>query len=612
MRKSSGVFDAVKSSFEINYHRIELRLNPGVRYIEGVVVTQLKATKKTPYIAFDLDLELTIDSVWAVDNHQLLSVIRGTSDFLIKLPDTLTSGEMFTVAVAYRGVPPEYGGFGGFNSHQHQGEPVLWTLSQPYGSPSWWPGKSDLFDKIDSVDFVLNIPDNAQSAAPGLLIVDSIVDGDRRVQRWEHRYPIANYLVSVTIGNYVEISDSILLSNNQYLPFVNYVYQNDIGRVEGEIQQTHALMALYDSLFGIYPFYKEKYGHARFPRAGGMEHQTMSSMGNFHPDLIAHELAHQWFGNFVTCASWQDLWLNEGFATFLTGLRYKVLLSEDEWRQYKGTMMSKVTALPDGSVFAAPEDTVDTFGLFDLRLRYEKAGYVIYSLSKYLGEEVFYAAVRSYLNAFAFGFANTSDFMDHISQFSGVDLRDFFEQWIYGEGHPSFIAIWSQVGDSLELSFYQQTSTDVTPLFTFPLPIRLTFDNGSHFDTTIAISSTTTQTKFKVDGNLNKFEIDPEMHWITYANLVYEKGEYQKLFNEVVLYPNPSSGAVTLRSNLRFDVDLKFRVFSANGAEVLSYDIEKQSDIFIDFYLHTPGVYMVILEGQGFLYKQKCVINTNR
>src|SRR5690606_6891199 len=122
-----------------------------------------------------------------------------------------------------------------------------------------------------------------------------------------------NYQVDV---QYAPLStDSLLM--------LSYAYPEDFGMVSSAATSLLPKITLFDQLFGPYPFAAEKYGHAQFSWGGGMEHQTMSFMGSFHPEIMSHELAHQWFGDKVTCGSWAEIWLNEGFATYLSGLAYE-------------------------------------------------------------------------------------------------------------------------------------------------------------------------------------------------------------------------------------------------------------------------------------------------
>lgn len=606
----SGVFDAVKSRFEIHYHRMELDLNPGEQHIKGRVLTGFVMARGSHTLAFDLDNSLQVDSAWRASDGTSLRVEQGRYDMLIHWPDTLLPGDNDSIWIAWQGKPPQSSGFGGFNGEFHRGNPVLWTLSQPYDSPLWWPGKSDLRDKVDSLDMVVSIPNGFQSAAPGLLVEDVLDTNNRRRQRWKHRYPITNYLISVTLAEYLEIRDSVELSNGYMLPLLHYIYPADSAKHSEEVKATNPLMQLYDSLFGTYPFYKEKYGHARFPRGGGMEHQTMSSMGNFVPDLIAHELAHQWFGNYVTCGSWQDLWLNEGFATYLTGLRYKYFERDEDWQQYKQRAIARIVKRPDGSVFAYPEDTVNVSRLFDLRLRYEKAGYVLYMLNNLLGEALFLRGVRAYLDQYGHGFARTEDFMAAMENESKRDLSPFFDQWVYGEGHPSFTLIWHKPhSDSLYMEIHQVSTSNTT--FTFPLPVQIIAPTGNVLDIHIDLNDKTETKRIFFPETIASIAIDPRHHYITQSNKVYTKDEYRALIGGLTLYPNPSSGSVTLQGASINTPKLTLKAFDTSGRTVFERIIDGSDGIWESILFKKPGTYIVELWSTQLVYREKVVIQPN-
>ena len=290
------------------YQRMIWNIDPNVKNIQGSVTTHFISTITTiNQVYFDLHNALTVDSV--LYYQKSISFTHENHKLVITLPNPISQGELDSVTVFYRGEPQD-SGFGSFVKSNHGGVPVLWTLSEPYGAMEWWPCKQSLIDKIDSIDIIVNTPEPYRTASNGVLVSEEI-SNNQRTMHWRHRYPIATYLIAIAVTNYADYEERVELSEGRSFPIVNFVYPENLETAKTNTARTVEIMELFNTLFSEYPFASEKYGHAQFGWGGGMEHQTMSFMGNFGFELIAHELAHQWFGNYITLDSWKDFWLNE-------------------------------------------------------------------------------------------------------------------------------------------------------------------------------------------------------------------------------------------------------------------------------------------------------------
>jgi aminopeptidase N len=528
--------------FDMKYLRCSWDLDPAVRYISGSVTSWFTAITDLDQLIFDLSDSLAVD---AVEMHgSNVAFTHDPGDLLvITLPTTVTAGQTDSLTVTYHGVPPNTG-FGSFVASEHAGTPVLWTLSEPYGAKDWWPCKQDLNDKIDSLDTYVTTPDLYRAAGNGSL-VDSAATNGHITWHWRHRYPIDPYLIATAVTNYqVDVQYAVIDGEN--VPMVTYAYPEDfyMGTLNaGDVLQQ---IVLYSQLFGAYPFANEKYGHAQFGWGGGMEHQTMTFVGAFQYELAAHELGHQWFGDKVTCGSWKDIWLNEGFATYLSGLCYEYL-APVYWLGWKQAKINSIVSQPGGSVLCT--DTLDQSRLFDSRLTYNKGAMVIHMLRWVCGDSAFYHGLRNYLDdpALAYGTALTNDLQSHLEATSGLDLSGFFADWYTGEGYPIYTTVWNQDGDGqVDVTLSQTTSHPSVDFFEMPVPIRF---SGGGMDSTVVLDNTTNgqQFSFHLPFAVDNVEFDPDRWLVSADDIVTRVSEIADGAHELVLYPNPAEDRISWR-----------------------------------------------------------------
>jgi aminopeptidase N len=311
-----GNLALASNNFDVKYYRCEWEVDPAVRYIKGKVTVYFIVTSSANSITLDLMSPLTADSV--KQRNVLLTKSQSGNTLTINFPGTINAGTLDSVSIFYQGVPPDTG-FGSFETSTHSGKAVMWSLSEPYGARDWWPCKNGLDDKADSIDVFITHPSAYRAASNGLLQSQTPVAGGKIVTWWKHRYPIATYLICFAVTNYAVFNRTVNLTNGT-LPMQTFRYPEDSTSFSNGTANVLSAMQLYDSTFGPYPFMNEKYGHVEFGWGGGMEHQTSTFVVNIGESLCAHELGHQWFGDKITCGSWKDIWLNEGFATHLASV----------------------------------------------------------------------------------------------------------------------------------------------------------------------------------------------------------------------------------------------------------------------------------------------------
>ena len=506
------------SPTDIHYTRFRWWVDPAVYYIRGEVMTVFEATEPVSKLDFDFSAALKMDSIFWRGTK--VGYSRKGDILTVLLPKPLAPFLSDTITFHYQGIPPS-SGFGSFITTTHgAGKPVLWTLSEPYGAMEWMPCKQALTDKIDSIDVFIVHPQGYRAASNGLLQSETTENG-KVTTHWKHRYPIATYLVAIAVTDYVEIRGELKYPGGT-MPLINYVYPESVSAIQASMPNVVAQLQLYNELFGLYPFHKEKYGHAQFSWGGGMEHQTMSFMVNFGFELVAHEMAHQWFGDKVTCGSWEEIWLNEGFATYLSGLCYERLQPQN-WYSFKSSHIRTTTGQPGGSVRV--DDTTNVNRIFSSRLSYSKGAMLLHMLRWICGDAAFFSALRNYLNdpLLAYGYGTTAALQAHLEKTSGKKLEGFFADWYYGQGYPSYAISWSQDANrQLYIKVNQTQSHASVPYFELPLPIRLNGVQGQRKDIVLDHRSEGQVFQLPSDFDVASLEFDPDL-WLTTRNNTVSK-----------------------------------------------------------------------------------------
>ena len=564
--------NANTGNYDVKYHRLELEVDPSIAKIKGEVTTYFKAKTSLNQITFDLTDHMTVSQVLQRGNP--LEFTQNTNDeVIILLPQELAVGVLDSLKISYSGNPVS-SGFGSFEVNTHNGKPVLWTLSEPYGAKGWWPCKQDLTDKVDSIDVYITTPlknpsDDTYVAVSNGLEQSQVVTGNIKTTHFRHNYPIPAYLVGIAVTNYAVYSDTVANNGNPF-EIINYVYPEDLVAIQAQTPVTVAIMNLYSDLFGEYPYANEKYGHAQFGWNGGMEHTTVSFMGGFSRNLIAHELGHQWFGNKVTCGSWKDIWLSEGFATYMSGLVVENLDGEEAFLNWKQHAITSITSATDGSVYLTEADTLNVNRIFNQRLSYDKAAMVVHMLRKKLGDTDFYQGLKNYLNHpdHAYGYAKSEDFIRIMESTSNMDLSEFFADWLYGQGYPTYTLQWYQP-NALEIKFQlgQTQSHPSVSFFEAPVTVRLIGTLGETMD--LILDHKENQENFiaSVTFVVAEVQINPEFDSISKDNVVVLGIDKNILDDAVVLYPNPVSTMLNIKKPETIIVD-HIRIYNVLGQPV--------------------------------------------
>lgn len=576
-------------NYDLQYQRMDLSLNPSFYGVNGSVTSHFKPNQAMNSIYFDLDNTLTVSSV-QYHGANLAFQQLSTKEVKIDFQSPLSANVLDSLTINYAGAPPT--GNSAFTTSMQGGTYVLATLSEPYGAQDWFPTKQSLNDKIERFDIKITTPSQYNVASNGLLISETALPGSLKRTFWRTQYPTAAYLIAISITNFTKLTDTI---GSPPFPFINYVYPSTTSDAQSmaNIEWTKTLMNTFENYFGLYPFRNEKYGHMQFMYGGGMEHQTMSSMVNFDRGLIAHELAHQWFGDKVTCGAWNDIWLNEGFATYGQHLvNEKLLMTNTQFLNYLLSEKNYITSVLGGSVYVADADLGNIGAIFSGRLSYSKGAYALRMMKWILGETAFYNALKDYhaRPALAYNYAVTSDFKNSVLTSTSKDFTEFFNDWIYGQGYPTYDIRWKQTGNVISFRASQTQSHSSVSFFEMPLPIKVTGAGGqvAYF----ALNNTSNNQYFyeNVGFTVTNVEFNYEYQILEKNSTVAQDNTLSTKDIDIEnfgIYPNPAKNEIYLKG-VKKSID--FKIYSADSRLIKSGVYQPTKPINISNL--SPGVYL--------------------
>ena len=600
------------TNYDVKFYRLDLHPDLNSRNLSGTVVTYFVPNENLINMAFDLNSQMTVTAVkW---HQQNLNFSQANNQLSITYNQSLPSGVLDSVSVIYQGAVPNTGlDSYTVTTHGNDNIPVVWTLSEPYGARDWWPCKQDLTDKADSVTIVLHYPKMNQGVemhgvSNGLLTSETIVTNtttqqDEKISVWQHRYPIASYLIAFAITNYSTFSETAGV--NQHFPLINYVYPENLSQAQTQSAAFLPVMNYYENTFGPYPFNLEKYGQIQFGWGGGMEHQTATFVVNYSRPLIAHELAHQWFGDAVTCGSWHDIWLNEGFATYSEALTREALDGAFAFDNWKSDAIANITSQTGGAVYV--QDTTDVWRIFDSRLSYNKGAMVLNMLRLKLGDQQFFQGIRNYVVAKKYQFAKTPDFKMQMESISGQSLQNFFDEWIYGQGYPTYDITVTRMGNGDYDVLVGQTTSDASvSFFEMPLPFKFTDDQGQSFDT--ILDHEVNHQHFTVHAGLEATQIVFDAH----HDIVKGPTQLNTVLNidlkglpSIKIFPNPAKTFLSIKG-LQDEKIIAVKFINSMGQCVLKFT---HSFDIIDINSLSQGLYLIQIQTPQSIYTKKIIKN---
>ena len=616
--KAQPMYNPLSDRYDVKFYKIDLEVQNTSVYLEGsaTIGAVVTASILDTFVA-ELHPEYTIDSI--IVNGTLENFARDYDDIIIPLTSSLAESEWIETQIFYHGAIEMSFSAGIMHSDIYG---VTYTLTEPLYAKDWFPCKQVLTDKADSASIFITTGESLKVGSNGLLTNVVPLGGGKIRHEWKTYYPIAYYLISMAVGDYYEfniyakpegLEDSILIQNYLYdASYLSY-YKDDIDK-------TAELIEIFSELFGMYPFPEEKYGHCMAPIGGGMEHQTMTTISSFNFMLVAHELAHMWFGDYVTCGTWQDIWINEGFATYCHLLALEHLNGVFPTSEMQGYHSDQIGFVYDGSIFIpASQFDIDysreievyslTGRIFDWYLSYEKGAIILHMLRYELNDdEMFFSILRAFLSQYKFSNAIGTDFKAVAENISGKDLTDFFSQWYFGEGYPVYDIQWFQESDTVYFRSIQTSSAPSTPLFRMTMDYRLVYSGN---DTIIRLYQGENEQIHRVyfPEPVTRVSIDPGS-WVLKNIHSLEEEEFPVGIStpandeqRIQLYPNPVKEKLTVRINN--DLSMKrITLYTSTGQVITSFSTEDQAYEF-DISSLDNGLYCIeiITASERFLKK---------
>jgi len=540
-----------QTAFDVGYYKLQLKMDPSTEMITGSVTIRAKALVDN-FQNVELNFHQAMH-VGLITSHEQgpLNFVHEDHILNIQLPQVLSTGEDFELKIEYYGSPVQ-SGFGAFSFDSYGGQPMIWSLSEPFGARNWWPCKDVPADKADSVDVVITVPKNLIVASNGTLRSETESEG-WKTYWWHESYPIVTYLVSVAIYPYEVIRDYYVTVDGDSMPVVNYVFPNYLNTAKRELPNLIRMIEILSGLYGQYPFLQEKYGEAQFLWGGGMEHQTITSLGGFGEELVVHELAHQWWGDMVTCETFHDIWLNEGFATYSEALYYEQLYGKFRYHQH----MNSMQYFGGGTIYVYD---LEHDPIFHGGRSYNKGSWVLHMLRHVVGDSTFFKIMRTYYTRFQYSTASTEDFRQVCEELSGMDLQRFFRQWIYEPGFPTYLFTWNSrqnENGTFTVDGVLDQSRDGT---IFWMPVDVTIHTAS-FDTTIVVMADDDTNSFHCTVSARPLEVIVDKdNWV--LNQVEEVSAPELVFAGIKLAETTGNGDNILDGGESFAI---YPLFSNRG-----------------------------------------------
>ncbi|NOZ08042.1 MAG: hypothetical protein GXO91_04080 [FCB group bacterium] len=527
--------------YDVISYSIAVEIFPSSETIDGSVTIELRALQNdVTEIVLDAADHLTIDSI---SSNGLTGYTHQNDRLHLFYSAPLVVDQTVSAQIVYHGdTNSGYIWSGGIN---YSGN-YFWSLDVPYGLSKWVPCKDHPSDKADWLDLQLTAPAQYVVAANGVRLGITDNNDGTHTTHWHESHAIATYLFCINAYPYNEYT-AWFEADGEQMPILYFVPNT----VPSGFQYVETALPVFSDLFGLYPFFDEKYAIAKVPgNFGAMEHQNCVTTSVTSGMTMVHELSHQWFGDLVTCETWQHSWLNEGFATYCEALYVENTQSPAAYHNYMNGLQFNWN--DNLTVFVT--DTSNFAPIFN-NIVYDKGAWVNHMLRKVVGDSTYFETLRDYLDTYAFANATTEDLKNMFELHTGGDMDWFFDEWIYRNGHPEYDYQWASTSDTFYLVVDQTNTGDGPELFTMPVEFELDFAGDSSRVESFWIEDSQSAFELPVSATVTAVTCDPD-NWVLNTATGSGTTEFSLGDPEITLSDEDDSGFVDPGETFFVDLQL--------------------------------------------------------
>jgi aminopeptidase N len=466
-----GAYGPYRANNDLLFYHLDIRVDPAKEFVSGKNTIRFKMLKDDTRIQLDLTDALAVDKI--LYGIIPLKYERDSGAVFVDFPETLHAGHSYTIDFYYSGTPPHLGRFGGFTfGKDSSGHPWIYTACEGIGASIWWPNKDQWRDEVENMQISVSIPNDLVDVSNGRFMGKTdLGDGYTRWD-WVVHYPINNYDVSLNIGNYQHFSGRL-----GSLPLDFYALPEDLDKAKKQFAEAKGMLQAYQHYFGEYPFKKDGYKLIEVPYSG-MEHQSAVTYGNHFANgylerdwtgvgisprfdfIIIHESGHEWFGNSITAADSSDMWIHEGWTTYLESLYVEYMYGHDDALKYLNGYKSKVKneqpiITPRGVNGEPPQDMYFKGALFINTLR-----------SVVNDDRRWWKLLHNFYQHFKYQNIMTEDVVVYFNQQTGMNLTPIFDQYLRHTAIPTLELKFDENNGTVSYRWKVDEST-------FQMPIRV-------------------------------------------------------------------------------------------------------------------------------------------